>query len=239
MRFATKVPAVPTQRVMSLGAVIAARSAAGNTVPWSGIFAKAFAITARDFPPLRQVFMRYPWPHLYEYDTSVAAIMVARTYQGEPTVFACLIKDPAALALSDIAARLDHGAQAPIESIGGFHRQVKFTRRPGVIRRPLLWLLMNLARVRGRYLGSFSLSTITSLGSELIHTISLLTTMLAYGLFQSDGTVAVRITFDHRVMDGGTVALALERMEEVLNGQIVRELREMRSATCAEATRRN
>jgi hypothetical protein len=239
MRFAIKVPAIPAQRVMNLSPVIAARNAAGNRLSWSSIFAKAFAIAARDFPPLRQVFLSYPWPHLYEYDTSVANIAVARSHQGEPNVLGCVIKDPAALALDDIAARIDYYAQEPIENIHGFQRQMKFSSLPGLIRRPLFWLVMNVARLRGRYFGSFALSTITSFGSELILTVSPLTTVLAYGFFQSDGTIAVRITFDHRVMDGVTVARALDRMEDVLNGEIAAELKVLQSGAGAEAARRS
>jgi hypothetical protein len=39
-----------------------------------------------------------------------------------------------------------------------------------------------------------------------------------------DGRVAVRIIYDHRVMDGGTVARALQRLESVLNEDIAAEL---------------
>ncbi len=237
MRFAIKVPAIPCQRVMKLGAVVAARKATATTPSWTSIFCKAFAITAQTFPPLRQVFLPYPWPHLYEYDTSVANVAVTRLDDGEPAVFGCIIKDPAAVPLRDLAARIDNDAQAPVESISGFARQMKFARLPGLIRRPLFWLAMSIARPRGRYFGTFALSSITSFGAELILTMSPLTTVLAYGMFQSDGTLAVRITFDHRVMDGVTVARALERMEEVLNGEILRELQTMQLQAGTAAAR--
>jgi len=236
MRYAIKVPAIPAQRVMQLGAVVAARKAAVNAPSWSSIFAKAFGITAQAFPPLRQMFVPYPWPHLYEYDTSVANIAVTRDYGGEGAVFGCIIKDPAALSLADLSARIDNDAKAPIDSIRGFSRQMKFASLPGLIRRPAFWIAMNAARLRGRYFGTFALSTITSFGSELILTVSPLTTVLAYGMLQGDGTLAVRITFDHRVMDGVTVARAMEHMEGVLNGQLLRELEAMQPQTGAGVT---
>ena len=48
MRHAIKVPAFPTQCVMNLSAVIAARNAMANKPSWPSIFAKAYAITAQD-----------------------------------------------------------------------------------------------------------------------------------------------------------------------------------------------
>jgi pyruvate/2-oxoglutarate dehydrogenase complex dihydrolipoamide acyltransferase (E2) component len=38
----------------------------------------------------------------------------------------------------------------------------------------------------------------------------------------------VRLIYDHRLMDGATVARALMQMEEILNGPIARELKEAR-----------
>ena len=67
MRYAITVPGVPTERVMDLGAVIAARNAVPYRPAWAGIFAKACALTAREFPELRRTYVKWPWPHLYEY----------------------------------------------------------------------------------------------------------------------------------------------------------------------------
>src|SRR6185312_4422316 len=170
------------QRTMHLGAVVAARKAVTDPPSWSSIFAKAFAITAKSFPPLRQLFLSYPWPHLYEYDTSVANVAVTRTEDGELAVYGLIIKDPATASLGELAAWIDHAAQAPMEANPALARQMKFARLPGLIRRPLFWIEMSVGRLRGRYFGTFALSTITSFGSELILTVSPLTTVLAYGM---------------------------------------------------------
>jgi pyruvate/2-oxoglutarate dehydrogenase complex dihydrolipoamide acyltransferase (E2) component len=42
-----------------------------------------------------------------------------------------------------------------------------------------------------------------------------------------DGHVNVRILYDHRVMDGATVARALGRFEEILNGPVAEEVRSL------------
>ncbi len=49
----------------------------------------------------------------------------------------------------------------------------------------------------------------------------------------ADGQVDVRVIYDHRVMDGATVARALGRVEHVLQTDIVAELHDLRHADAA------
>jgi hypothetical protein len=51
-----------------------------------------------------------------------------------------------------------------------------------------------------------------------------ITTALNYGVLAPDGSLDVRLTFDHRVMDGGTAARALAELEGVLNGELFDEV---------------
>src|ERR1043166_3164620 len=82
----------------------AARERAVERIPWVVIFAKAFALTAREFPCLRQVYLPAPWPHLYEYPASVASITVERMVGDDPVIINCRITDPAAVPLAKAAA---------------------------------------------------------------------------------------------------------------------------------------
>src|SRR5436190_1797257 len=66
--------------------------------------------------------------------------------------------------------------------------------------------------------------TYSSLGAESLHPLSPLTTALNYGVIGEDGTVDVRIIYDHRVLDGSTVARALVDLEKVLIGPITQGL---------------
>jgi hypothetical protein len=84
---------------------------------------------------------------------------------------------------------------------------------------------LNSSRQRGNYFGTFRLSVYSALNVDSLHPLSPLTTLLNYGFIQSNGQVNVRIMYDHRVMDGATVARAMGRLEEILNGPIVQELR--------------
>ncbi len=91
----------------------------------------------------------------------------------------------------------------------------------------LLWVGLNTARARFVQFGTFGLSVYSSLGAESLHPIGPLTTTLTYGVIDPDGGVTVRLVYDHRVMDGATVARALARLEAELTGPILAELRGM------------
>ena len=80
------------------------------------------------------------------------------------------------------------------------------------------------ARDRGNW--NVRLSVYSSLGAESLHPLSPLTTTLNYGTINDDGTVWVRLIYDHRVFDGATAARALAKLEEVLHGPILAELRD-------------
>src|SRR5262249_41183540 len=68
-------------------------------------------------------------------------------------------------------------------------------------------------------------SVVASLGAGSLHILSPMTTTLNYGTFEPDGSLDVRLTYDHRVLDGASVARAMAALEEVLHGQILDELR--------------
>src|SRR5262249_20382344 len=94
LAMAAAVPSVPVQRRMNLGAVAAARQAAGRP-GWPAVFLKAYGTVARQTPALRRAYVQFPWPHLVEYPTSVASVAVEREYEGEPAVFFARIWEPA------------------------------------------------------------------------------------------------------------------------------------------------
>src|SRR5262245_18273956 len=84
--------------------------------------------------------------------------------------------------------------------------------------------MLNMPAYRATHMGSLALTPVVNAGTDLVHPLSAWPTLLTYGVFSPDGTTDVRIIFDHRVLDGCTVARALARLEEVLNGPIIEEL---------------
>ena len=89
----------------------------------------------------------------------------------------------------------------------------------------LWWLGLNVGRQRGNYFGTFTVTVYSGLGAESLHPLSPTTTTLTYGVIPHDGVVDVRLVYDHRVMDGATVARALEALEAELTSDGLAELR--------------
>ncbi len=226
MYFGTRTPIVSVDRVMDLSKVIAARNACAKRPPWAVIIAKAYALTAQEFPELRRVFLKLPWPRIYEYPTSVAAITITRMVDGEPGVFARLIKSPETLPIADLADIIDSAGQVPVTDVQEFRRILRIQRLPTILRR-LLWRIgLNRGRWRARMFGTFIVTSIAYLGTGVLFTPTP-TNMLCIDVFQPDGRVALCYLFDHRLFDGILTANALARLEEVLNGAILDELRAM------------
>ena len=226
MHFASSVPTVPVQRRMKLAPVVAARNASADRPSWTAIFVKAFALVAADVPDLRRAYVKFPWPQLYEYPASVASVAIEREYQGEQAVLGLRLKDPAAMSIAQISQHLRHATTAPVEEIKPFQRALKVAGYPRPLRRLLWWLGLNIGRQRANYFGTFAVSVYSALGAESLHPLWPCTALLNYGVIAPDGTCDVRIVYDHRVMDGANVARALAKLEEVLCGVIVEELRE-------------
>ena len=88
-----------------------------------------------------------------------------------------------------------------------------------------MWLGLNLGRQRANFFGTFQLSVYSALGAESLNPLTPLTTLLNYGPIAEDGSVNVRIHYDHRVMDGANVARALEKFEEILNNVVAEEVK--------------
>jgi hypothetical protein len=224
MHFAAGVPTVPVQRTMNLAPVVAARRSCSDRPPWTALFAKAFALVAADVPALRQAYCKFPWPHLYEYPHSVASIAVERDVDGSPAIFALRIKGPETRSLTELKDIVREATTAPVATIGSFQRALSVSGWPRLVRRAIWWLGLNIGRQRANYFGTYGISVYSALGAESLHPLSPLTVTLNYGVIAKDGTVVVRIIYDHRVLDGATVARALARLEQVLNTTICAEL---------------
>jgi hypothetical protein len=236
LHFAALIPSVPVQRVMSLQPVVAARAACRDRPRWTAIFVKAYSLVASEFPELRRAYIKLPWPSLYEYPLSNASIIIERDYEGEPCLFSILIKDPSALSLYDIGRILHHASSAPVGTIKDFRRSMRFAALPRPLRRLLWWLGLNIGRQRSNFFGTFAVSVYSALNAESLHPLTPLTTTLNYGVIDSEGKVTVRIVYDHRVVNGATVARALARLEEILNTSLVDELKSQAVNTDARSS---
>jgi hypothetical protein len=225
--FARAVPTVPVQKHLSVADLVAARAACRDRPRWTAMFVKAFALTAEEVPELRRAYVKLPWPALYEYPTSKASIMIERDYRGEPALCPFSVKDPAHQPLPAIGEVLDYASNVPLDELKEFQRWKRLTQIPRPLRRLLWWIGLNIGRQRGNFFGTFGVSVYSALNAESLHPMAPLTALLNYGVIDKNGGVTARIMYDHRVMDGATVARALGRMEAILNSVILDEVRSL------------
>lgn len=234
LHFARQIPSVPVQRRMRLGEVVAARAASGVRPSWCAIFLKAYGFVTAASPVLRRSYLSFPRPRLYEHPINVASVAIERPYGGEEAVFFAHIRQPETLSLVEIDRRLRRFKDEPLESFGDFRRILLINRFPRPLRRLLWWIGLNVwGRKRAAFMGTYGVTVYAGLGAASLHPLSLLTTTLNYGVIEPDGSVDVRLTYDHRVMDGATVARALAELERVLTHEILAELRYLPAADAA------
>jgi hypothetical protein len=226
LSFAMRVPTIPVQRRMNLAPILAARSQASPRPSWVSCFIKAYAIVCKERPELRRAYLRWPWPRLYEHPISIASVAVEREYKDEVAPFIARIAHPDELTLKEVDDSLSRYKNEPLENFGVFRRALLISHFPKPLRHLCWWSALEwVGRKRARWVGTFAVSIYSSLGAASLHPLSVTTTTLNYGVIAPDGTVDVRLIYDHRVMDGSSVARALVHLEEVLNTQIAEELR--------------
>jgi|SRR5579884_1044468 len=233
--FSRGIPTVPVQKRMCITPLLEARAACGARPRWTAIFVKAYALLAREFPELRRVYVKLPLPHLFEYRSSIASVVVEREYRGELAIFTQVILNPAARSIEDLMRIVENGATMPVDEISEIRRALRVAALPFPLRRLVWWLGLNLTRYRARFFGTFGLSVYSALKAESLHPLMPVTTLLNYGVIDAEGNVNVRIIYDHRVMNGATVARALNRLEEILNTAMVEELRALGTAAVQQA----
>jgi hypothetical protein len=225
---------VPVQRRMNLAAVVGARQLAQPRPSWCAIFTKAYGSVAAARPEFRRAYLSFPWPHLYEHPIAVASIAIERRYGEEEAVFFAPFRNPEQKALLELDAELNRLKELPIDDVSSFRRALSISRLPWPLRRLVWWVGLNVwGRKRAHYMGTFGVSVYAGLGAASLHPLSPLTTALNYGQIDADGSVDVRLIYDHRVVDGATVARALQALEQALKSEILTELRQLQAADAA------
>ena len=229
LHFAKKVPSVPMQRRMKLNDVVRARTSHTNRISWSAIFLKAYSIVAANRPELRRSYMPYyfvfPWPHLYEHPINIAMFSIERNFRGDAAVFPVPVPRPELRSLCKLDELVRLHKSIPIEEVRSFQSVLRLSRLPLPLRRLVWWLGLNVDGMRrAKYFGTFGVSVVASLGAAGLHILSPLTTTLNYGTFEPDGSLDVRVVYDHRVIDGANMARLMAELEDALHGPILSEL---------------
>jgi hypothetical protein len=223
LHFARQVPVFPVERSFDLAEVAALRAACPQRISWALLFLKAYALVARDHPPLRQAWQPWPWPHLLEHPHSVATLAVHREFRGEERLCWGRFERPETRSLDDLAYVLRRYQELPVEQV--FREQVQLSRLPRLLRQSILgWNLHLAGGKRAKRLGTFSISTLAGQATLNRGHPTMLTTSLTYGPLDASGRACVTLLCDHRVLDGHRAAAVLNDLERVLQGPIAAEL---------------
>jgi hypothetical protein len=223
--FCGRVPGATVERPLNLAALRAARDACLPRPSWCAIFLKAMSMVGALHPEFRRAFLPFPWPHLYEHPDNIANFTIERRYHDEDVVFFVQVRRPERRSLTELDAIIRACKDEPVESVKFFRRAIRLSKVPWPFRRMAWWGSLNLiGKLRAHNFGTFSLTSTSAEGAGILALLPLVTSTLHYGLFDDRGTLPVRITFDHRVLDGAFVARALVELEEVLQTTIREEL---------------
>ncbi len=222
------MPIISIERTMALADVVAAREALLEPPPWVALFAKAYAIVAERRPELRRSYLPFPWPHFYEADETICSIAIERNDATEPAIYFGLYRSPNRQPISQLQHAIRGWLAKPVKEVSEFRQMLQFMRVPRPLRKLLWWFAVKVSgRMRTKHFGTCGISTTAGAGATCLNLIAPTTATLNCGLFQPDGTLAVRLHFDHRVFDGMPAARALLEMEHALKGSILSELRTM------------
>lgn len=227
--FERGVPTFPHSRDIDLSAVEEARKALASRVSLTVIFIRAFSLVAKDHPILRQAWIKFPFPRLYQSPDSVAYLPVKRTHEDEEWLCFAPFSRPEHKPLDQLQARLDSYQSEPITEV--FRTQYKSAFIPTLIRRLIIGSWFHaLGKRRVKRMGTFGITTVSSRGAEIQFPPGVHTTTLTYGPMDASGISKVTIHYDHRLMDGWFVAEILEKLEEALNGPILDELKQLQTS---------
>lgn len=223
VRYASKVPSFPVERRVDMGSLARARSNCGRRVSWTAVFIRAYGLASRAMPDLRQIYVPWPWPRLYQSQTCVIAVAVNRKLPHGDRLFFGRVHSPDHLSLSQIQAELDNFQVGEIAKV--FRTQYRAAKMPGFIRRFGWWWRMDVDyKNRPRRSGTGSISALAGQGvTNRLHPC-ITTSSFSFGPLEADERSLVTLQCDHRVMDGITAARALNSLCDYLSGQVLEEL---------------
>jgi hypothetical protein len=229
MHASLRIPFVSLHRPLDIRPLLEARALAAQPPGWAAIFVKAFSLVAKDEPILRTLYAKWPWPSFYELPRSIAMVAIARVEDGQDCVLPQKVPAADTVPLIEVDAQIRHAKDAPVHEVPSFRKILRVTRLPLPFRR-LMWLVgLNFGRQRANWFGSFGVTSVAAYGAGELHALSPGPFILSYGVVEQDQTIDVVIRWDHRITDAALIAKALNRLEQVLNGEIAAELRANRT----------
>lgn len=225
MYHSSKLSLLPCSKEINVAPLVMARTRSANPPSWTALFIKAYGLTSQIHRELRQTAVAWPWLHIYEHPRSNAVLPVERDHNGERVVFMAKVMRPEVHTLAEIDELLRYFRDTPVEKISYFRQWMRLGKIPWLLRRFVFWQTLYLSGFKkAKRFGTFAISSVGSMGAEIDHAWTPLSTYFTFGPISATGDCTVRIIFDHRVMDARTVARCLVTLEEVLNTTILCEM---------------
>lgn len=232
VHFAGMVPLTRAEMSIDLSGVALQRSSTVTRISWAAVFLKAYGCVSNRNPLLRQCYMRWPLPHVYQHDESVAMLTIQREYAGKPRLCWGRWIDPGKMSLADIQQRLDHYQHEPVDKV--FSKQLRMSNYPRFFRRMVWWTTLNVfGCTRARQVGTFSISSLAGQDVNNRDHPTICTTSLSYGALDRFGHSLVTLVYDHRLMDGMQAAESLQQLRACLQREIFEELSQYRRTVAA------
>jgi hypothetical protein len=220
--FARGTPGCVQSRQINVAPLAAAREASPVRISWSTLFIRAMVIVSTRWPFLRQCYMRWPWPHIYEAEQAVAMITVQRELRGENWVFFGRLKPPETDSLQGIEKEITEFRTGPADRT--FKVQYGQSGLPTIIRRAMIGIAYYLDPGRRvKHFGTFGLTTVGSRGSTVELPPLLASAAFTYGPIDENGNCKLTLVYDHRLIDGAPIAEILADVEKTLDHEVREE----------------
>ncbi|MSQ93643.1 MAG: hypothetical protein EXR98_03700 [Gemmataceae bacterium] len=220
-----QVPLVTIQKDMNVADLIAARKGADPRPSWCAIFTKAYGKMVASRPDMRRACLTVPWLRMFEYHATSADVTIEVNHEGENCLAFVKVRKPESLPLLEFD-RIIAAAWAKPMKLHSFQDALFLARFPQWLRRFALWFILNVSgRLRARYFSTFGVTSVGNWGVESVKPIAPAISILQYGAIAPDGKVSIRMTYDHRVLDGSGPSTALNEMEQFLKTEILAEVK--------------
>ena len=239
IHLAKKIPLAGAGAELDVRELAEVRKLVRPRIAWNVLLMKAYAQVAIARPELRQLYVRWPWPHLYQHPQNVCLMTFSREYQGENRLFFGRFNAPEEETLLDLQKRYDEYRDGPVESVKQFRHQIRFAKTPLLLRR-MAWFLMREVWVRkaASHMGTFGMSISCFREAYGTSLVSPNTTSLGVDVISRGGISKTLLTFDHRILDGQPVINILQELGQQLRGTILEELKGLVPSVQKESTER-
>ena len=231
IRAAGKMQMATYARDFDLSELGRLRKQARPRISWNVLYLKAYSIVSTRTPELRQCYVGFPWPHIYQHEDTTGSLTLEREFDGETRLLFAKFSRPERKTLVDLEKAYANFRKAPVMEVRQFQKQVRFARLPFLLRRFTFWMLFNLwPRKRVGTLGTFGMTISTYNNTHVTsNVLGPNTTMLGIDILPKKGIAKFTLTFDHQVLDGVPVIKIIEELYRTLNNEIREELEMMKT----------